>query len=72
MQLVADLANTGSRRVAEAAGYRAEGVLRQGSLHRGRPVDDVIYSLLATDPRPEPPYTATRVGWTAPARLRSC
>lgn len=54
MQLIADVANTGSRRVAEAAGYQAEGVLRQRSLHRGRPVDDVIYSLLATDARPEP------------------
>jgi RimJ/RimL family protein N-acetyltransferase len=54
MELVADPANSGSCRVAESAGYRAEGVLRQRSLHRGRPVDDAMYSLLATDPRPEP------------------
>jgi RimJ/RimL family protein N-acetyltransferase len=54
MELVADQANAGSCRVAEAAGYRAEGVLRQRSVHRGRPVDDVMYALLATDPRPEP------------------
>ena len=38
---------------AESAGFRAEGVLRQRSLHRGVPVDDVIYGLLATDPRPD-------------------
>jgi RimJ/RimL family protein N-acetyltransferase len=53
MQLLVDAANTGSCRVAEAAGYRREGVLRQRSVHRGRPVDDAVYSLLATDPRPE-------------------
>jgi RimJ/RimL family protein N-acetyltransferase len=51
MELVADARNTGSRRVAEAVGYRAEGVLRQRSVHRGRPVDDVLYSQLANDPR---------------------
>jgi RimJ/RimL family protein N-acetyltransferase len=54
MELVADAANTGSRRVAEAAGYLAEGVLRQRSIHRGRPVDDVLYALLVQDPRPAP------------------
>ena len=52
MELVADALNTGSRRVAEAAGYSAEGVLRQRSLHRGVPVDDVLFGLLASDPRP--------------------
>ena len=51
VELVVDPANVGSRRVAESAGFRAEGVLRQRSLHRGVPVDDVIYGLLATDPR---------------------
>ena len=51
LQLVVDPANVGSRRVAESAGFRAEGVLRQRSIHRGMPVDDVIYGLLATDPR---------------------
>ena len=52
VELIADAANTGSCRVAEGAGFVAEGVLRQRSVHRGRPVDDVLYSLLATDPRP--------------------
>jgi RimJ/RimL family protein N-acetyltransferase len=52
MELVVDPANAGSRGVAESAGFRAEGVLRQRSVHRGVPVDDVIYGLLASDPRP--------------------
>jgi RimJ/RimL family protein N-acetyltransferase len=51
MELVVDPANTGSRRVAERAGFTVEGVLRQRSVHRGVPVDDVIYGLLAGDPR---------------------
>ncbi|GAA3154433.1 GNAT family N-acetyltransferase [Blastococcus jejuensis] len=53
LELVVDPANAGSRGVAESAGFRAEGVLRQRSLHRGTPVDDVIYGLLAGDPRPD-------------------
>ena len=53
LELVVDPANAGSRGVAESAGFRAEGVLRQRSLHRGVPVDDVIYGLLAGDPRPD-------------------
>jgi RimJ/RimL family protein N-acetyltransferase len=52
LELVVHPANAGSRRVAESAGFVAEGVLRQRSTHRGRPVDDVIYGLLASDPRP--------------------
>jgi hypothetical protein len=34
------------------AGYLEEGILRQRSIHRGHPVDDVIYGRLPTDPRP--------------------
>ena len=52
MELVVDPANTGSRRVAESAGFRVEGTLRQRSIHRGVPVDDVIYGRLASDPQP--------------------
>jgi len=51
VELIADPANTGSRRVAGSAGFRAEGVLRSRHLHRGVPVDVVLHSLLATDPR---------------------
>lgn len=52
LELVVDVRNAGSRRVAESAGYVEEGTLRQRSIHRGQPVDDVIYGRLATDPRP--------------------
>jgi RimJ/RimL family protein N-acetyltransferase len=52
VELVVDPGNAGSRGVAEAAGFRVEGVLRQRSLHRGVPVDDVVYGRLASDPRP--------------------
>jgi RimJ/RimL family protein N-acetyltransferase len=34
------------------ASFAVEGVLRQRSLHRGVPVDDVVLGLLASDPRP--------------------
>ena len=52
VELVAEPANTGSCRVAESAGLRAEGVLRQRYLHRGVPGDVVLHALLGTDPRP--------------------
>jgi RimJ/RimL family protein N-acetyltransferase len=52
VELIADPANTGSCRVAESAGFRAEGVLRSRYLHRGVPGDVVLYALLATDARP--------------------
>jgi RimJ/RimL family protein N-acetyltransferase len=54
VELVVDPDNWGSRRVAERAGFRAEGTIRQRFLHRGRPSDVVLYALVATDPRPEP------------------
>lgn len=50
VELVVEPANVGSIAVAEAAGFTAEGVLRQRLLLRGRRVDVVMYSLLATDP----------------------
>jgi RimJ/RimL family protein N-acetyltransferase len=53
VELHVDPENTGSRRVAERAGFRAEGVIRQRFLHRGRPCDVVLYARLASDPRPE-------------------
>jgi RimJ/RimL family protein N-acetyltransferase len=51
VELVVDPDNAGSRRVAERAGFRAEGLIRQRFLHRGQPSDVVLYSLLASDPR---------------------
>ena len=52
MELVVDPRNDGSRGVARSAGFRPEGTLRQRSIHRGIPVDDVIYGRLPSDPRP--------------------
>ena len=46
--------NVGSRGVAERAGFRPEGLVRQRFLHRGRPSDVVLYARLASDPRPAP------------------
>ena len=52
VQLLVHPANQGSRRVAERAGFLAEGVIRQRMQHRGRPADAVMYSRLPTAPRP--------------------
>ena len=54
VELVVDPDNAGSRRVAESAGFRAEGIVRQRFLHRGRPSDVVLYALVRTDVRPTP------------------
>ena len=53
VELLVDPRNGASRRVGERAGFVVEGTLRQRSLHRGVPVDDVVLGLLATDPIPE-------------------
>jgi RimJ/RimL family protein N-acetyltransferase len=55
VELLVDPDNAASRRVAESAGFRAEGTIRQRFLHRGRPSDVVLYGRLAEDPRPGPP-----------------
>jgi RimJ/RimL family protein N-acetyltransferase len=49
VELVVDPDNAGSRGVAERAGFRAEGIVRQRFLHRGQPSDVVLYARLATD-----------------------
>jgi RimJ/RimL family protein N-acetyltransferase len=49
VELVVDPDNAGSRGVAERAGFRAEGIVRQRFLHRGKPSDVVLYARLATD-----------------------
>jgi RimJ/RimL family protein N-acetyltransferase len=49
VELHVDPDNAGSCRVAERAGFRAEGVVRQRFLHRGRPSDVVLYARLAAD-----------------------
>jgi len=57
VELIADPANVGSNRVAERAGFTAEGLLRSRYLHRGTPSDVVLWSLLSTD---RPARSATR------------
>jgi RimJ/RimL family protein N-acetyltransferase len=51
VELVPFLGNAASCRVAERAGYRREGVMRAYFVHGGRPVDAVMYALVA-DGRP--------------------
>ena len=45
-----DVGNTPSRRAAEKAGFRIEGVLRRGLVHRGLHVDGWLGALLPDDP----------------------
>ncbi len=49
VELVAEPANVGSVRVAEAAGLIREGLLRQRVVIRGRRADVAIYSMVADD-----------------------
>ena len=48
-QLRADVANEGSQRVAEKAGFVREGVLRSSLLHKGERRDVIMYSLVRED-----------------------
>lgn len=50
VELFVEPANAGSVRVAEAAGFTREGVLRQRFVLRGRRADVAMYSLLPGDP----------------------
>ncbi|MFC7384366.1 GNAT family N-acetyltransferase [Sphaerisporangium rhizosphaerae] len=52
VELLTDLENTASQRVAMAAGYRREGVLREAASRKdgGGRTDLVLYGRLATDP----------------------
>jgi RimJ/RimL family protein N-acetyltransferase len=52
LELHVDPANVGSRRVAQRAGFSAEGLVRQRFLHRGKPSDVLLYARLADDVRP--------------------
>ena len=49
VELVVEPTNAGSVRVAEAAGFTREGLLRQRFVLRGRRADVVMYSMLTTD-----------------------
>ena len=52
LELVADVDNAASIRVAEKLGFRFEGIKREGSFVGGRGVDVRLFGLLASDPRP--------------------
>jgi RimJ/RimL family protein N-acetyltransferase len=58
VELVIEPANIASCRVAESAGFLAEGVLRSRFVLHGRRADVVMYSLLPTDRVPH----ADRIG----------
>ena len=49
LQLHADVENVASQRVAERAGYKREGVLREWIRFRGEDRDHVMFSLLRSD-----------------------
>jgi len=51
LELTTDVDNIGSQRVAQAAGFRREGVLRGYLSARGRRSDDVLFGMVPGDPR---------------------
>jgi RimJ/RimL family protein N-acetyltransferase len=50
VEWMAEVGDTASRRAAEKAGFRMEGVLRRGLVHRGVHVDGWLGALLPDDP----------------------
>lgn len=60
LELAIEPWNTGSLRVAEGAGFRREGLMRQWQEIGGERRDLYLYARLATDPRPgqDPPAAA--------------
>ena len=54
LEIMAHVDNVGSQRVALAAGFSREGVLRSYLRARGRRTDDVLFAMLPGDPRPNP------------------
>ena len=71
VELVVEPANVASARVAEAAGFSVEGVLRQRVLIHGRRADVVMYSLLPTDPAAAALPPVRRVGRTGDGARRA-
>jgi RimJ/RimL family protein N-acetyltransferase len=55
LELTTDVDNIGSQRVAAAAGFRREGVMRGYLTARGRRSDDVLFGMVAGDPREPAP-----------------
>jgi RimJ/RimL family protein N-acetyltransferase len=54
VELIVEPANVGSVRVAKAAGFTHEGLLRQRLVLRGRRVDVAMFSMLTSDPAAVP------------------
>ena len=51
LELTTDVDNIGSQRVAQAAGFRREGVMRGYLTARDRRTDDVLFAMVPGDPR---------------------
>ncbi|MEM8944815.1 MAG: GNAT family protein [Planctomycetota bacterium] len=49
LEIVVDLRNLKSQRVAEKVGAKREGVIRNGLVHSGIPKDAVLFSLIPSD-----------------------
>lgn len=49
LEALVDVDNIGSQKVMEKSGFTKEGVLRKFWIHKGKPIDMVMYSLLSTD-----------------------
>jgi len=52
VQIVLDPRNTGSRNVAERAGYRLEGTLRRALFDRGEALDLLLFSIVRNETTP--------------------
>jgi RimJ/RimL family protein N-acetyltransferase len=72
IELIVEPANVGSVRVAEAAEFAREGLLRQRFVLRGRRADVAMYSMLASDPAVVRPLRQRRAampaGWRSGPR----
>jgi RimJ/RimL family protein N-acetyltransferase len=66
----AAVGNWPSRRVAAAAGWRFDGVVRRSLVHRGQLLDGWVATLLASDPRAPQPWFDPPVLTAAAFRLR--
>jgi RimJ/RimL family protein N-acetyltransferase len=64
LEIAAHIDNVASQRVALAAGFSREGVMRGYLTARGRRTDDVLFAMLPSDPRPRPgAQRPGRMGW---------
>lgn len=57
IQAITDTSNLTAQRLLSRAGFTSEGILRAAQWREGARHDQVIYSILRGDPRPEPART---------------